>query len=87
MDINSRIHFFSLFQYRGEHGETTNIEIPDNVPMKDAPKIAASSSRSTTKGPMTPDKKKKKGLFGGLFGKKKQKEVSTPQSKGRKVKG
>jgi hypothetical protein len=68
----------------------TNIEVPD-VPMKEAPRINTSSSRSTTKTPSTPDKKKKKGLFGGLFGKKKR-ESTTPQSRttgktGRKVKG
>jgi hypothetical protein len=57
----------------------------DPAPMSESPK-KNSASRSTSKPPATPDKgqKKKKGLFGGLFGKKKSKEggASTPSRSG-----
>jgi hypothetical protein len=54
----------------------------DPAPMSESPKKNGSASRSTSKPPATPDKgKKKKGLFGGLFGKKKSKD-STPSRSG-----
>jgi len=49
----------------------------DSIPMKEVPKLNTSPSgtKVAPKPPMTPvdkDKKKKKGLFGGLFGGKKK---------------
>lgn len=70
-----------------------NVEVPgESIPVKDGPKLNTPSSRSTTKQPPSPEKKnKKKGLFGGLFAKKKHKESATPASRiartTRKVKG
>jgi hypothetical protein len=63
----------------------------DPAPMSEAPKINASLSKSSTKPPATPDKdrKKKKGIFGGLFGgKKKSKDTSaTPRAGSRNRRG
>ena len=58
----------------------------DSRPMKEVPKINSTPSMKSGSGrpPVTPgekDKKKKKGLFGGLFGKKKAKEEGTPSSR------
>jgi hypothetical protein len=55
----------------------------DPAPMSESPK-KNSQGRSTSKPPATPDKgqKKKKGLFGGLFGKRKDKEGGTPARSG-----
>jgi hypothetical protein len=58
------------------------------MPMTEVPKINSTSSflKSGPKPPMTPgdkDKKKKKGLFGGLFGKKKGKETAAVTPRGR----
>jgi hypothetical protein len=57
----------------------------DPAPMSESPK-KNSAGRSSSKPPATPDKgqRKKKGLFGGLFGKKKNKEggASTPARSG-----
>ena len=44
----------------------------------DGPKIHSTLSKGSTRPPATPDKKKKKGLFGGLFGKKKKDGSTTP---------
>lgn len=93
--------FLPDVQYHDEEVEVTHSfrrEADVVVPMKEGPKlntVMSSGSRSSLKPPVTPDKKKKKGLFGGLFGKKKTKEdSSTPASHGgsrarstRKVKG
>ena len=45
-------------------------------PMKEVPKLnlSVSGMSRNSKPPVTPDKPKKKGLFGGLFGKKKTKD-------------
>jgi PDZ domain len=66
-------------------------------PMKEVPKLnsSVSSMSRNSKPPVTPDKRKKKGLFGGLFGKKKTKDsvagsAERPGSRlrnGRKLKG
>lgn len=63
--------------------ETGDIEVKrispkkrDPVPMSEGQKVGSSSRGGPIKPPVTPDKdkKKKKGLFGGLFGKKKSKD-------------
>jgi len=73
---------------------THNIEVPDNIESPHVSTSLPSSRGSSGMKPPTPDKKKKKGLFGGLFGKKKRDGSSTPAQRagsrsrvGRKVKG
>jgi hypothetical protein len=63
----------------------------DPTPMSEAPK-SNGSGRVSSKPPATPDKnqKKKKGLFGGLFGKKKSKDAggsTTPARPGARHRG
>jgi PDZ domain len=74
---------------------STILQKESESPMKDVPKLNSSTgsivSRSS-KPPATPDKRKKKGLFGGLFGKKKTKDsvagsAERPVSRLRKLKG
>jgi hypothetical protein len=72
-----------------EEVDITNYQSKERPkPMSEAPKINASSSatKMASKPPATPDKdrKKKKGLFGGLFGgKKKVRETGDPVTPGR----
>jgi PDZ domain len=59
---------------------TTALKTEFDSPMKELPKLNSSFSLASrnSKPPTTPDKRKKKGLFGGLFGKKKTKDSTTP---------
>lgn len=78
-EASSKNRPLTLRAFRKQQGEEVDVSAIttdklDPVPMAEAPKTNGPSSKSSAKPPFTPDKdrKKKKGLFGGLFGKKKK---------------